>query len=67
MSVLKKVIDVGNVRHAELGRLAIRDTEQFFLPTMEDNVNHPKHYNKHGVECIDAIRATLIDEEFRGY
>lgn len=72
MSVLEKVIDVGNVRHADLGRLALqentsRDTEQFFLPTMEDNVNHPKHYNKHGVECIDAIRATLTDEEFRGY
>ena len=34
---------------------------------MEDMVNHPKHYNKHGVECIDAIRATLTDDEFRGY
>ena len=23
----------------------------------EDMVNHPPHYNKYGVECIDAIRA----------
>jgi hypothetical protein len=22
-----------------------------------DNVNNPKHYNKHGIECIDAIQA----------
>ena len=57
-------------RHAELGTLAASmppDTEQYFLPTMDDAVNHPKHYNKHGVECIQAIRATLTDEEFRGY
>ena len=55
-------------RHAELGTLAMKiDTEQCFLPTMDDVVNHPKHYNKHGIECIQAIRATLTDEEFRGY
>tara|TARA_R100000306_G_C4363523_1_gene136513 strand:+ start:979 stop:1386 length:408 start_codon:yes stop_codon:yes gene_type:complete len=57
-------------RHAELGTLAAsmeRDPEQYFLPTMDDVVNHPKHYNKHGIECIQAIRATLTDEEFRGY
>ena len=65
MSIQDKITDVRNVRHSELGRLAL--TEQFSLPTMEDMVNHPKHYNKHGVECIDAIRATLTDEEFRGY
>ena len=72
MSIAQKVTDVKNVRHSELGRLALqdiklKDTEQFLLPTMEAMVNHPKHYNKHGVECIDAIRATLTDEEFRGY
>ena len=34
-----------------------------------DNVNNPIHYNKnsHGIECIQAIRAALTDEEFRGY
>ena len=34
-----------------------------------DNVNSPIHYNKnsHGIECIQAIRAALTDEEFRGY
>ena len=51
------------------------DSEQYFLPTLqghkreekeEDLVNHPKHYNRHGIECIQAIRAALSDEEFRG-
>ena len=32
-----------------------------------DMVNHPPHYNKHGIECFDAIRAALDDDEFRGY
>ena len=26
-------------------------------PATEDMVNHPPHYNKYGVECIDALRA----------
>ena len=39
-----------------------------FIKNMErDMVNSPVHYNKHGIECIQAIRATLTDEEFRGY
>tara|TARA_Y100000310_G_C20564738_1_gene754884 strand:+ start:522 stop:803 length:282 start_codon:yes stop_codon:yes gene_type:complete len=41
--------------------------DQYVLPTMEDVVNHPKHYNKQGIECIQAIRAALTAEEFKGY
>lgn len=33
----------------------------------EDMVNHPAHYTKGGIECIDAIRSALTPEEFRGY
>lgn len=32
-----------------------------------DNVNHPEHYTNGDIECIDAIKAQLTDEEFRGY
>lgn len=32
-----------------------------------DNVNHPSHYTSGHIECIDAIRAALTDEEYRGY
>ena len=35
----------------------------------EDVVNHPTHYNhnEHGIECIDAIQASMTKEEFNGY
>lgn len=33
-----------------------------------DNVNHPEHYQSDcGIECIDAIKAALTPDEFRGY
>lgn len=34
---------------------------------MIDNVNHPSHYNKGGVECIDAIKASMSEEAFKGF
>ena len=34
---------------------------------MTDDVNSPSHYTRGAIECIDAIRAALTDEEFRGY
>ena len=35
--------------------------------TITDNVNHPPHYNKGGIECIQAIQAMLTPDEFVGY
>ena len=32
-----------------------------------DNVNHPEHYTKGGVECIEAIKASMSCEAFCGY
>lgn len=32
-----------------------------------DMVNNPSHYNAKGVECIDAIEASMSAEEFQGY
>ena len=34
---------------------------------MADMVNHPEHYTKGGIECIDAIRASMSKEAFAGY
>jgi hypothetical protein len=31
------------------------------------NVDHPSHYNHGAIECIDAIRAALTPEEFKGF
>ena len=33
----------------------------------DDPVNHPTHYTSGEIECIDAIRAALTPEEFRGF
>lgn len=34
---------------------------------MVDNVNHPDHYTKGDIECIDALRAQSTKEEFEGH
>lgn len=35
--------------------------------TMNDEVMSPAHYTQGPIECIDAIRAQLSDEEWRGF
>tara|TARA_E500000331_G_scaffold14394_1_gene12630 strand:+ start:296 stop:547 length:252 start_codon:yes stop_codon:yes gene_type:complete len=32
-----------------------------------DPVNSPSHYNQSGIECIDAIKASMSPSEFEGY
>lgn len=32
-----------------------------------DNVNHPQHYNKGGIECFDVIKAFYGQEAFEGF
>ena len=32
-----------------------------------DNVNHPTHYNKGAMECLDVIKACLTSSEFKGF
>jgi len=32
-----------------------------------DNVEKPIHYNVGGIECIEAIKASMTEVEFRGY
>ena len=34
---------------------------------MDDPVNSPLHYNSGGIECIDAIKASMTRSEFCGY
>ena len=36
-------------------------------PSKPDNVNHPKHYLKGGLECIQVIKAQLTPEQYEGY
>ena len=32
-----------------------------------NNVTHPYHYTQGGIECIDAIKASMTKEEFKGF
>lgn len=34
---------------------------------MPDNVNHPSHYTQGGIECLDAIEASMPAEGFQDY
>lgn len=36
-------------------------------PKSADAVNHPSHYTSGGIECIQAIKASMSAEEYRGY
>lgn len=38
-----------------------------WLDEKDANVNHPSHYTQGGIECIDAIRASMTAEEFKGF
>lgn len=39
----------------------------YLPPQANDMVNHPSHYTQGGVECIEALKASMSAEEFRGY
>lgn len=49
--------------HARIRKYRAEEVDD--LPV--DTVNHPPHYKQGDIECIDAIRAALTPEEFRGY
>ena len=42
-------------------------TETFTSGDSLDIVNHPPHYTKGDIECIEAIETQLTREEYRGY
>lgn len=44
-----------------------REDQDAYDATIGDNVNHPSHYTQGGIECIDAIQASMSNEAFCGY
>ena len=40
---------------------------QFKAEIQLDNVNQPGHYTAGGIECIQAIKASMSPEEYQGY
>ena len=49
-----------------LSQICYEDSDGMEAVNPQDSVTHPSHYNQHGVECIEAIRASLGDE-FESY
>ena len=37
------------------------------MKAKSDPVNHPNHYASSGIECIEAIKASMTKEAFCGY
>lgn len=60
----KRLIDFAYAFLAERDK-AVNKEEEKRNPV--DMVNNPPHYNAGSVECIEAIRSALTEEEFRGY
>ena len=36
------------------------------MSNINDAVNHPSHYAQGSIECIDAMKASMSDEAFKG-
>ena len=57
----QKCIELDNIWNNEVTRCR----HHFEIKT--DNVNHPNHYTRGGIECIKAIEASMTPEGFQDY
>ena len=55
------------VRRSSDAPEVVRVGESVRLVEAEDAVNSPEHYTHGGIECIDAIKASMSRLEFLGY
>ena len=64
----KESDDIAKMYHEEWEK-RIKIGEEISNSAIFDNdkVNHPNHYTRGEIECIDAIRASMTPEEFRAY
>ena len=44
-----------------------RKSDSFPSTPAPDLVNHPPHYTKGEIECLDAIKASMPHQQFIGY
>ena len=44
-----------------------KDKTIFVISAEHDQVNNPSHYTSGSIECIDAIKASMTDEAFKGF
>ena len=50
-----------------LYNVRLQVAKPYLPPQANDMVNHPSHYTQGGVECIEALKASMSAEEFLGY
>lgn len=43
------------------------DEHPVAVKQMSDNVNHPFHYTQGGIECLDAIEASMTPSQYQSY
>ena len=56
--------EVGNIIHVLHGAPEpVKETYK----SADDPVNHPSHYTRGGIECIEAIKASMTAEAYKGY
>ena len=64
------VNDFGKIRSYTNALFEVVPTDKMTKPNINDildNVEHPSHYCRGGIECIDAIEASLGKDEFTGF
>lgn len=67
LTIASKYIVIGNVEDTERNDM-VETNEVDIIPTnRQEAVDHPNHYNTHGMECIDWIKHSLTREEYLGF
>lgn len=64
------VNDFGKIRSYTNALFEVVTEDKMTKPNINDildNVEHPSHYCRGGIECIDAIEASLGKDEFTGF
>lgn len=71
LDTAKALVEAYKADNAELRRvideLSQPTTEHVDNGPQPDTIKSPAHYTQGGIECKDAIKATLTDEEYRGW
>tara|TARA_R110000824_G_scaffold27933_2_gene94278 strand:+ start:1328 stop:1645 length:318 start_codon:yes stop_codon:yes gene_type:complete len=58
---------IKDMRHlAYMRMMATKEETAMKYNKDDDMVNHPKHYNESGIECIDAL-AAMLGDGFQSY
>lgn len=64
------VNDFGKAKYYPSALFEVVPKDEMTKPNINDildNVEHPSHYCRGGIECIDAIEASLGKDEFAGF